>query len=451
MKLTPQQKIERATIQTLRSDPFYASVLLGLRVKETRQIPTAATNGVDLLYNPDWVDGRPENGLAVVLVHEVMHVVFGHHLRRGTLEQYKQACAAVDSGKRWTPDWETWQIACDYEVNSLLQDRKDFPPDGITPAQKGLEPCKLAEWYFDKLERKGREQQPRPQAGGDGAGKAEANGTGAGEGSGAPQPGDEAGDGESGGGEGGGQGKKEQTPLPDAPKGMGGVLPHPELTGDATQDARLEGEWQGIITRAALAAKSMGKLPGWMEERLDAMLKPAQINWRVALRQFLTETVKQGVCWSRPHRRMHHLEGFTPANRSRTIGTVMLGVDTSGSMSVEECNVALGELTQIMSSFPQAAVDIVQIDTRIADRKRISVRDGKPFSIERFTKSHAWKGRGGTCMKPLMDLARRERPQCLILVTDGEMAWPQAPGVPVMWLMTTMKEAPFGKTVHVTA
>ena len=47
-------------------------------------------------------------------------------------------------------------------------------------------------------------------------------------------------------------------------------------------------------------------------------------------------------------------------------------------------------------------------------------------------------------------LARKEHPQCLICMTDGEMVVPQNPGVPVLWLATNDWKAPYGKTVKMS-
>ncbi len=52
-----------------------------LRLVETRQVPSAATDGVVLLVNPDFLEGLSIDQICGLLVHEVCHVRFGHNAR----------------------------------------------------------------------------------------------------------------------------------------------------------------------------------------------------------------------------------------------------------------------------------------------------------------------------------------------------------------------------------
>jgi predicted metal-dependent peptidase len=415
-------------IRCLREQPFYANILLGLKCIEDDSIETMATNGIELRYSPKFAIARPTEELALICIHEALHVVQGHHLRRKTLELFSEINGLVD-GKQEEMDWKAWQQACDCEVNSLIQGLTNFPKEGTTATKLRLEENRLAEWYYEAL----KKQNP-PQGGGQ------------------PPPQRQGQQGSQQGGQPGGQpppqGQGQQKPQAGKPQGkdrggMGDVLPHPKATGKDQEDAKLQQEHQATVTRAAMAAKEAGKLPGWMEQRLEEMLAPAQVNWRMLLRQFATETVKSGICWKRPSRRMHHVEGFMPARQSRTIGTVFLVEDTSGSMGEHWHKQVCAELTTIMQSFPQATIRVLQVDTVIAlDR---TFKSGEKVDTAFKTTVN---GRGGTNMTPAFDLAKKERPQCIILLTDGYMSFPSNPAIPTLWLMTNKEvKPPFGRTV----
>lgn len=400
MKLTPELMLTRAIMRGLMRDPFYATLLLDLELVPVKGMGTCGTDGVKLTYDPAWVETRRDD-MPVICVHEAIHIALGHQFRRKTLERVVKTDALLKGDKRGL-DTDAWQRACDCEVNSLIRGRVDFQSDALTATKLGLPEGELAEWYYAKL-------------------------------AGAP-------DGDNpGGGTGKGRG------------GLGNVMPHPQMgeggegSGEEAE-ASAKREWEQKVTQAALAAKKAGKLPGWMEERLDAMLEPARVNWKTALRQFASETIRSGTSWRRPSRRLQHLPAFMPSRRMRTVGNVLFAVDTSGSMGADECNLALGELAGIMGCYPRARLTMVQCDTRIVDRKEFA--SGDAMEVKELAKSGSWKGRGGTCMQPVIDLANKERPQCLILLTDGEMSWPTRSNVPVLWVLTTARRPPWGKTTR---
>ncbi len=93
--------------------PFFGSLLFRLKGRESRSIPTMATDGVSLYFNPDFVDTLNSATLAGVLAHEVMHPALQHHVRR--------------SGR----DPMRWNEACDYAINPLLLDAGLSLPNGV--------------------------------------------------------------------------------------------------------------------------------------------------------------------------------------------------------------------------------------------------------------------------------------------------------------------------------
>ena len=78
------ERIRKARTTLLLDHPFFGSLLFRLKGREHRSIPTMATDGVSLYYNPEFVDTLNSATLAGVLAHEVMHPALQHHVRRSS-------------------------------------------------------------------------------------------------------------------------------------------------------------------------------------------------------------------------------------------------------------------------------------------------------------------------------------------------------------------------------
>src|SRR5215831_2864367 len=96
-----QRKLTRARTQLLLTQPFFGTLCLRLKVMAGR-VPTMATDGRRILYDPVFVDSLQSAELEAVLAHEVMHCALGHHCRRGQR------------------DPRLWNEAADLAINPLL-------------------------------------------------------------------------------------------------------------------------------------------------------------------------------------------------------------------------------------------------------------------------------------------------------------------------------------------
>ena len=73
---------------------FYSTILFNLRQVWTNDIPTAATDGIKLLINPDWFCALTQPKQIGLLIHEVSHVALDHNSRGKNLERKKYNRAA---------------------------------------------------------------------------------------------------------------------------------------------------------------------------------------------------------------------------------------------------------------------------------------------------------------------------------------------------------------------
>lgn len=83
---------------------FLAPLMSSLEFRWEERIPTVATNGIDLIWNPYFFLFLDEPTRVSVLLHELWHVAFLHNIRRGDRD----------------PD--VWNIAADIVINNMLDD-----------------------------------------------------------------------------------------------------------------------------------------------------------------------------------------------------------------------------------------------------------------------------------------------------------------------------------------
>jgi predicted metal-dependent peptidase len=85
VKLSPTttvQKLAHARVQLVLGQPFFGTLSLRLKLIPG-DLPTMATDGSRIVYNPAFVDELKPAELEGTLAHEVLHCALGHQCRRG--------------------------------------------------------------------------------------------------------------------------------------------------------------------------------------------------------------------------------------------------------------------------------------------------------------------------------------------------------------------------------
>lgn len=109
-----QKALDRAKIKLMSSPDttFFTTVCFSLKHTWTTEMPTAGTNGLELLINPDFFMSLNEDTRVSLLLHEVGHVIFLHcTTRKGNRNPQK------------------WNVAGDYVINLMLRNRGFTIPD----------------------------------------------------------------------------------------------------------------------------------------------------------------------------------------------------------------------------------------------------------------------------------------------------------------------------------
>jgi len=372
-----------------------------------------------LLYDPvttvEWAETYGRAAMAGLYLHEALHWICCHGMRRGDR----------DAGQ--------WNIAADLWVNAVVTDIKglDVPSCGVAvadyvdadgkPFPRGL----TADAYYELLE--DASLSPSGQA------KAEAN--------------EAAGGVES---------------LPAAGKCGSGAGNELDGEAKAEADARAGGEdayakspmaGQSMATQLATAkavakdlrvhaAKNAGRMPAGLDRWCDGLLTVEPIPWPVTMGRTLRPWVEKAgrgartyatpsrltACLRRPGRRAVVL----PSRVMRKIKWWVI-IDTSGSMDAD--NVARGvAYAKQLADKPGSELWVGSCDADVTPPSRARNTAEMVDSI---------KGGGGTNFCPVFELLEgttpADRPDFVVIYTDGFGPAPALPpvGVQVLWVLSS--------------
>ena len=413
MPTQQMKQVVKARSNLVLDEPFFGSLAMRLKVEEdtSGRTETFCTDGYWLLFNPDFVDEKTPAETKTIIAHEIMHLALQHHTRRGTR------------------DTKRWNYACDFVINDILKDAGFEMPDDacLNDKFKGMH----AEEVYNHIWLPPSSQS---QAGG-------AQGEGEGDGASEAQS--------AGGGSGGDQDKMNS----NDPGRMGQIEDPKNKSGGRASEAdkrKSEQDWKIAVAQAAKEAKNQGKLPGALERFIDAVLDP-EVNWKDVLREFVEQVVKGDYSWMQPNRR-HISQGFyLPILHSKCLGTIVITVDTSGSVCQRELERFASEISAILNEFNGLEADVYYVDTRIAGHEHFTP-DDLPVRLNA-------KGGGGTDFRPVFKRIETEdeQPICLIYFSDMWCnSYPEvAPDYPVLWLNTSSDlhygHPPFGQVLNIKA
>lgn len=231
------------------------------------------------------------------------------------------------------------------------------------------------------------------------------------------------------------------------------LLPEGGRRGDRPFDDHKAGEsdasvdvddWKIAAVQAANAAKAAGKLPGSLKRFVDEMVH-GKADWRAVLRRFVTETAKEDYSYQRVNRKFASLGIYLPGLYSEAMGEMVAVIDTSGSINDEILKEFGGEVTAIRDQMRPSLLRVMYADAEVNH-----VDEFESYDVLKFD-AH---GGGGTDFVPAFEYleARGIEPKCFIYLTDGYGRFPsEPPPYPVLWLMTTDVEPPFGEVVRIEA
>jgi predicted metal-dependent peptidase len=381
---------------------------------------------------------------ASVILHEAMHVLNNHFTRGDAVKAHPKILG----------------IAGDFEINCGLDrlPRIDLPV-AIFPDQDPFNypRNKTLEQYVHLLMNDMKDEQPEPDqscpqhgepSDGEGSGDDPESGDSSESGSesGSSSGGSEdsetgEGDSESGDDKGSGKGghsSGECTCSPGKPGKGGSVSPCDHASEDRASKADDAGIERASDVEQSIAKKNThvrvieelknGRQRG-NESQHDFLtlaqrfMAPPKVKWQTLFRRAVAkanDSVSRGrsdYSYRRVNRRAHGSEFIFPGMIQYT-PTVMLGIDSSGSMGSGDYNLALNETEGILKAAGKGkeALKMFFIDAKVG-----TIQPCKTVKDLKLT------GGGGTDMSVGVDyvnkLSRREKPDIFVLITDGGTNW----------------------------
>jgi len=352
--------LARASKSLILDEPYYGLFLIGLNKQIRKDIPTAGVSkngiGVQLSINPGFFADLNEKQRIGLLKHELLHVSFGHITMRDRFSNHK-----------------LFNIAADLEINQYIA-ADQLPEGGLTLdmfSELNLPEKAGTTKYYELLE---KEQQSGScptldslldQMDGD---SQYCHGT-----------------------------WKEFEDLTEAEQ---------KLVEKQVQHQMKE--------TAEQTEKRRGNIPGELADLISRLrnIEPPKFDWKGYLRRFVGNS---SVSYTKKLRRKYNKRYVeNPGLKIKFKNNILVGVDTSGSVSNDELKEFMNELVHMHKTGHK--ITVAQCDTQLN-------------SVEEFNPRKDWeiKGRGGTSFQPVIDHfnERKGRYTALIYLTDGEAYTPE--------------------------
>lgn len=395
------RRVSALRMQLLDLHPFWGHLLLQAQLIADVQFPAlAGTDGHRRIwYNPARTKDLSREELGFLLLHEI-----GHHVQ----ESFTRA-----DGR----DPRLWNMATDYAINrvvSAIRHPATYAPMYAMPKGGLLDvrfEGRIAESIYEVLLHEAARAARKGAAGGAGEGSAAGVAV---EIDGVTVEGH------------GGLDVHVRVPLSD------------EQREDLVERVRAAvGHWQRSGQR--------GDVPGSAVALVDP--PPAKIPWQRELQRYVEAARNfDEMDVRRPSRRWLSEGAWVPSLGGERVGTIVIAVDSSGSIGRRELAAACGEVRAI-------AREAADVRVLIADAKvhKVLTLD----EIEPWIREGRVPGGGGTDHRPVFDWVKRAglRPDVLIALTDLYTRLPERPpSYPVVWVVPRWHgNAPWGRVIEVTS
>lgn len=190
--------------------------------------------------------------------------------------------------------------------------------------------------------------------------------------------------------------------------------------GDAAEEEKEA--WKNIVAQAAEAARSVGKLPGALQDFVTELLQPKK-DWRRELASFVGSYCKKKYDWKVRNRRTASTGIITPG-MSPHLPKGVCGIDTSGSMSDPNIRRAISEHAAILDASGGEGI-LGLFDCVLYYYGDVDVEAVKRLPVQR----------GDTDFRPFFEKIEEEvmAPAYAVIFTDLCGPWPEnSPAYPVV-------------------
>ena len=377
-------KIEKAYKKLLIENPFYGLFLLGLSKVIDKSVETACVRkrgiNCELVINPEYWETLDDIQQLNLIQHEIYHIVFQHMFMTPFFKNH-----------------EVLNVAADCEVNSYLQNLDDT---WIVPSMFNAESKLGTKVYYDII--MSQTPPPPPQGGGGGNGS---NG------------------------------------LPDTKDDHSSWDKEFKECSDAEKQLIQNQINSQIKTAAEQTMKMRGTIPAEMKAIVDELFKPKPrvFDWKAYFRRMLGSIYDINIKKTR-RKESIRFPGAAGIKHKKKV-SILVAVDTSGSVNDEELKDFFSEITYIYKAGTR--ITILECDAAISANYE--------YTGKWTGKVH---GRGGTDFQPVIDYYRKNMKDyaALVYFTDGMCSIPNNIPRDTIWVITSAgdhkKEYP-GRTLFI--
>lgn len=194
--------------------------------------------------------------------------------------------------------------------------------------------------------------------------------------------------------------------------------------------------------QSQMAGDDPGSIPGAIQVYVDSLVNP-KLPWDRILIRYFNRMQKSDYSFRKPNKRYLPYDVILPTAYSEALGDVAFAFDMSGSVSDKETKQFVSDSYHVLKKVKPRTLNLVQFDTRVFQVDEIRTEQ----ELMRID----FRGRGGTAIDPVMEWGQKNKPDVLVVFTDGYFR-PASfdPGVPVIWIIHDNPKwtAPFGKVIH---
>ena len=412
--LTEEQRIKKAHIALMKSPhtAWWGGVMLMGESEVTDDAITACTDGINKRYGRAFLQAicKEDAEVAGLVLHENLHIGLRQMIlnRDLFLENKKLA-----------------NVAADMVVNDIIVEIGKKDERLVKLPEGGCYDPRFHNMNMREVYRILKEECKNPK-------KPEGDNPRKGRGSGGGEKQDSDGDGD------GNNGQYDEYEFDDHDIG--------EM--DADKAKEINDRIDKAIREGAILAGRLGiDLPRAVTELLDG-----QIDWKKEFSEFVSAFAKgkDEFTWRKFNRRLLPSDLYLPSVENETIGEVIIGIDTSGSIDQKQINEFAGEIVLVAEAVCPEKIRVLWWDTKVHGEQVF-----EPDQYDDIGSLLKPLGGGGTRVSSVAEHINKKKlkAECVVIFTDGyvehDVKWDIT--MPTLWLVTLNKTwtPPAGKKVMV--
>jgi predicted metal-dependent peptidase len=388
--LTQEQRVKKAHIALMKSKHtvwWGGVMMMGTSEVSDKEGLTAYTDGVNKVYGRAFLTGvcKEDAEVAGLVLHENLHI----GLRQGILNR-----------DLWVENAKLANVAADMVVNDIIMEIHKEDPNLVKLPAGG---CYEERFHNMNMREVYRLLKEECKGGGSGY-KPKKKGSGGGE---KPTNGDDEGDEYS-------------------------FDEHDFEKMDAEQAKDINERIDRAIREGAILAGRLGiDLPRAITEMLEG-----DVDWKKEFAEYVSSFArgKDEYTWRKFNRRLLPSDLYIPSAETETIGEVIYGIDTSGSISQQQINEFAAEIVKGAEAVCPEKIRVLWWDTKVHGEQ---VFQGNYQDIGKMLKPLGGGGTHVSCVSDYM-IKNSVNAEVLVIFTDGyverDIKWEVT--APTMWFVT---------------